>query len=165
MFTQEMGKGMNEEFFEYVEDIIHHPAVLQMKEYPHHGNTSCYEHCLHVAYETYRICKRFGLDARSAARAGMIHDLFLYDWHTRRKKTGKRFHGITHPRECLKNAEQYFELSDLEKEIIRRHMWPVTLLPPRHAEAWIITFTDKYCGTKELIYGSFVEAAVDQLSR
>ena len=60
----------NEEFYECIKDLVHHPYVLRMKEYPHHCETSCYQHCLNVAYYNFRICKFFGLDARSAARAG-----------------------------------------------------------------------------------------------
>ena len=45
---------------------------------------------------TYKWCKALGLDYESATRAGMIHDLFLYDWHTHAKETGEYFHGLTH---------------------------------------------------------------------
>ena len=69
----------NEEFYSYIKDLVHHPYVLKMKNFPHHCETNCYQHCLNVAYFNYRICKFFHLDAKSAARAGMLHDLFLYD--------------------------------------------------------------------------------------
>ena len=59
----------NEEFYSYIKDLVHHPYVLKMKKFPHHCETSCYQHCLNVAYYNYRICKFFHLDARSAARA------------------------------------------------------------------------------------------------
>lgn len=63
-------KSENEEFYGYIKDLVHHPYVLKMKNYQHHCNTSCYQHCLNVAYYNYKICKFFNLDARSAARAG-----------------------------------------------------------------------------------------------
>ena len=103
-------KEWQDEFCESIRDIATHPVVLRMKLYPHHGNSNCYEHCLHVAYYNYQWCKFLGLDARSAARGAMLHDLFLYDWHTHRKKTGDRFHGLTHPRTALKNASKFFDL-------------------------------------------------------
>lgn len=140
----------NEEFYEYVKDIVHHPAVLQMKEFPHHCDTSCYQHCLNVAYMNYRICKSFHLDARAAARAGMLHDMFLYDWRGHTKKTGDHFHAMTHPKAALKNAKKYFEMSPLEEEIVLKHMWPVTIIPPRHPETYVICMTDKYCGSCEI---------------
>lgn len=137
----------NEEFGECVKDIAQHPVVLRMKLYPHHGSTNCYQHCLHVAYYNYQWCRFLGLDARSAARAGMLHDLFLYDWHTHAKKTGDHFHGLTHPKKALHNAEKFFDLNETEKDIIRSHMWPVTLFDVPHTkEGWITTLSDKYCG-------------------
>lgn len=139
----------DEEFYSYIRDIVHHPAVLEMKQYPHHGNTSCYQHCLNVSYYNYRICRFLGWDARSAARAGMLHDLFLYDWHTHARETGNHFHGLTHPWDALKNARKYFVINDLERDMILKHMWPLTVVPPSRKEAYIICIADKYCGSCE----------------
>ncbi|MCB7306199.1 HDIG domain-containing protein [Bariatricus massiliensis] len=146
----ELRRDWNEEFNDCIKDLASHPVVLRMKLYPHHGKTNCYQHCMHVAYYNYQWCRFLKLDARSAARGGMLHDLFLYDWHTHAKKTGDRFHGMTHPKEALKNAEKFFELNKTEKDIIRSHMWPVTLFTlPHTKEGWITTITDKYCGSCE----------------
>ena len=92
------------EFYKSIQDLAEHPVVLEMKKYPQHGKTNCYKHCLRVAYCNYCLCKMFHLDARSAARAGMIHDLFLYDWHTHAAQTGERFHGLKHPEKAYRNA-------------------------------------------------------------
>lgn len=140
----------NEEFYSYIKDLVHHPYVLKMKNFPHHCETNCYQHCLNVAYFNYRICKFFHLDAKSAARAGMLHDLFLYDWRGHWKKTGDPVHAMTHPHAALRNAKRYFKLNKLEEEMIVKHMFPVTPIPPTHWETWIITLTDKYCGTCEI---------------
>ena len=94
----------HQDFWECIEDLARHPVVLRMKLYPHHGSTNCYQHCMNVAYYNYKICRFMHLDAVSAARAGMLHDLFLYDWHTHAKKKGDRFHGLTHPKTAYKNA-------------------------------------------------------------
>ena len=56
----------------------------------------------------------------------MIHDLFLYDWHTHAAQTGERFHGLKHPEKAYRNAKKYFPLNQIEVDIIRTHMWPVT---------------------------------------
>lgn len=145
------GDEGGDEFYGYIEDLARHPAVLEMKDYMQHGMTSCYQHCLNVAYYNYRVCKHFGLDARSAARAGMIHDLFLYDWHTHARETGEYFHGFTHPGTALRNAREYFTLTPLEEEIIVKHMWPLTPRPPVKAESLVICMTDKYCGFWETV--------------
>ena len=138
------------EFYSEVKDIAEHPVVLRMKLYPHHGSTNCYQHCMNVAYYNYQWCRFLHLDARSAARAGMIHDLFLYDWHMHAKKTGDCFHGLTHPKKSYQNARKFFDLNHIEKDIILNHMWPVTFFKiPRTKEGWITTLTDKYCGACE----------------
>lgn len=49
----------DEEFYECIQDIAKHPVVLRMKLYPHHGNTNCYQHCLHVSYYNYVWCRFF----------------------------------------------------------------------------------------------------------
>jgi len=143
-------QNWKDEFYGEIKDIAQHPVVLRMKLYPHHGSTNCYQHCMNVAYYNYRLCRFFHLDARSAARAGMLHDLFLYDWHTHAKRTGDHFHGMTHPKRAYKNARKLIELNPTEKDIILHHMWPVTLFSlPRTKEGWITTLTDKYCGACE----------------
>ena len=141
----------NLEFYECIRDIVSHPAVLEMKKYYQHCDTDCYEHCLDVAHNNYKICKKLGLDARSAARGGMLHDLFLYDWREHSKKTGDRLHAITHPITAYRNACKYFHLNKVEKEVITKHMWPVSVIPPRYPETYVICLTDKYCGSREIM--------------
>ena len=104
-----------------------------------------------MAYNNYKICNKLGLDARSAARGGMLHDLFLYDWREHSKKTGDRLHAITHPITAYRNACKYFHLNKVEKEVITKHMWPVSVIPPRYPETYVICLTDKYCGSREIM--------------
>lgn len=120
---QKINTPLNENFTSQYRTWRSHPVVLEMKKYPQHGKTNCYKHCLRVAYCNYCLCKMFHLDARSAARAGMIHDLFLYDWHTHAAQTGERFHGLKHPEKAYRNAKKYFPLNQIEVDIIRTHMW------------------------------------------
>lgn len=134
-----------------ITDIVKHPAVLKMKNYPHHGVTNCYDHCFHVSYYTYLICLKLKLNYISGARAAMLHDFFLYDWHIHQKQTGQRFHGLTHPKKAYENASKYFNLNEIEKDCILNHMWPVTPLQfPKTMEGWVIVLSDKYCGLLEV---------------
>ncbi len=139
------------EFQEILRPLVEHPAVQSMKDYPHHGITSCYRHCMHVAFYNYKVCKLLGLDAAAAARAGLLHDQFLYDWHKYVPAAGSLPHGFTHSSRALKNADHYFQLSDLEKDIIAKHMFPLTLRPPRYKESWVIVLVDKYCSLIETL--------------
>lgn len=129
-------------------DIKYNEIILQMKNYRQHYNTSCYEHCLYVAYYTYLICKKFNLDYISATRAAMVHDLFLYDWRYRLDGR-KGLHAFTHPHTALENASKIFELNDIEKDVIEKHMWPVTLAFPKYKESLVVTLTDKYSAIRE----------------
>lgn len=78
----------------------------------------------------------------------MLHDLFLYDWR-KKQPEHKRFHGFRHPRIALNNASKLFDLNEKEKDIILKHMWPITIIPPKYIEGYIITLTDKYCALEE----------------
>ena len=138
------------DFFNIIDDIISNDTVKQMKNYRQHCNTSCYKHCMQVAYFTYIACKKLKLDYISATRAAMLHDLFLYDWRKKYRNidiTG--LHAFVHPRIALKNACEIFELNDIEKDIILKHMWPVTLSFPRYKESYIVTIMDKYSACLE----------------
>ena len=138
----------NTEFELIVKDMMEHNTVQQMDQFRQHYDTSCYEHCVNVSYISYRICKKLKLDYKSAARAAMVHDLFLYDW--RKRQDGRKgLHGFTHPRTSLENAQKIFELSKKEQDIILKHMWPLTIKFPRYTESWVVTFVDKYCALSE----------------
>ena len=77
----------------------------------------------------------------------MLHDLFFYDWRTTKFDEGT--HAYMHPRIAVKNAEKITELSDLEKDIILKHMWGATIAPPKYKESYIVTMVDKYWAVKE----------------
>jgi len=140
----------DEKYYECIKDLYNHDVVKQMDEYIQHGKTTTLDHCIRVSYTSYKIAKFFKLDYISAARAGLLHDLYLYDWHTNNEKT-KFFekHGFSHPKKALENASKYFDLKDVEKDIIVKHMWPLTLRNvPQYRESFVVSFVDKYksCG-------------------
>lgn len=137
------------EFNEIMKDIIVNDKVQEMKEYRQHGNTNCYEHCYEVAFECYKICKKLKLDYKSVAKAAMLHDMFLYDWHN--PKSHKRLHGFHHAKTACENACKEFDLSSKEQDIIKKHMWPLTIIPPKSVEGFILTLVDKYCSIMEVI--------------
>ncbi len=137
------------EYLAEVEDILSSRVFQSMSEFIQHGTTTCLEHCINVSYRSYLTCKKYGLDARAAARGGLLHDLFLYDWHDHFEKTGDRFHGLTHPKAALENAEKAFDLTDTERDIILNHMWPLTLRAPATKEAYVVIYHDKATGFRE----------------
>ena len=81
-------------YMECVYDIMDNEKFQEMDKYIQHGTTTTLEHCISVSYISYKICKYYNFDYISAARGGLLHDLFLYDWHTHSKNTGEHFHGL-----------------------------------------------------------------------
>ena len=138
---------INTEFRNIIKDILANETVQSLRYFKHHYGSNRYEHCISVAYNSYKICKFLGLDYVSAARAGVLHDLFLYDCEN--PETRPQNHITDHPKTALENAKKLFILNDIEKDIILRHMWPVTFSPPRYIETLVVTFVDKYCALKE----------------
>ena len=72
-------------------------VIQSMKKYSHHGRTSLFGHSVHVSYYNYLVCKKLHLDEKAGAKAGLLHDLFLYDWHKYSPGKGERLHGFEHP--------------------------------------------------------------------
>ena len=144
-------------YLSLVADLLDHPVVQQMAQYPQHGTTNCLEHCIHVSYLSYLFCRKHRLNARAAARAGLLHDLFLYDWHTYRPQRGELLHGFEHPKKALANAQRYFVLCDVERDCILRHMFPLTLTPPKYREGLVLMWMDKYCSLAETLRRSVLD--------
>jgi len=140
------------EFYEIIGDIYEHEEFLKLKEHYHH-NSSIYEHVMDVSYFSYRACKLLNLDYKSAARGALLHDFFLYDWrnHSEPDLAEDKLHGIEHPKIALNNAQKHFELNDMEKDIVIKHMWPLTVVPPKYKESYIVSFLDKYLASKEFV--------------
>lgn len=137
----------DKEFQSIIKDLIENETVLEMKKYRQHYETNCFEHCYTASFYCYKICKKFKLDYKSAARGAMLHDLFLYDW--REKSDRKGLHAFTHGKCAMENANKLFELNEKEQNMILRHMWPVTVVPPKYIEGFILTLVDKHCAIEE----------------
>ena len=139
-------------YYACIRDLIGSPEVLSMDQIPHHTEgVSCLFHCLFVSYVSFRLCRFFHLDWSAAARGGLLHDLFLYDW--RKKGSHSGLHGFSHPKAALRNAGQLFDLSDKEKDIIVKHMWPLTLRQvPGCKESMVVSTADKLCAAAECFH-------------
>ena len=87
----------------------------------------------------------------TAARAGLLHDLYLYNARDRRNYQGHQC--FAHPKAALRNARALCgELTPKEENIILSHMWPLARKMPRSREAVLITVVDKICATAEAMH-------------
>ncbi|MBS7158466.1 MAG: HD domain-containing protein [Collinsella sp.] len=119
-----------------------------------HGDVSVYEHVVSVARASAAAgasLERMGVrvDRPSLIRGALLHDYFLYDWHD--PDPSHRLHGFTHPAAALARALEDFELTERERNIIARHMFPLVPIPPTCREAWIVCMADKACALHETI--------------
>ena len=127
----------------YGGDILRSSRFRSTRKNIQHGTVSVYEHSISVAIR---------VRERELVRGALLHDYFLYDWHTRKSAKGlKELHGFSHPEIALRNAGRDYSLTPCEREIIRKHMWPLTVVPPMCREAWIVTAADKYCSLLETL--------------
>lgn len=130
---------------EEFQDILTHKSFIQMDKLNHHGGISCLSHTLDVAEMTYQTSKRKKMDTISATRGALLHDFYLYDWHT----DSPGLHGVKHPYIAMRNAEKHFDLNPIEKDAILRHMWPLAPFPPKYKESFLVSLVDKYITARD----------------
>lgn len=138
-------------FIAYAGPVLNTDKLLKTKEFLQHGTTSCYLHSISVAYCSLRIAAQLGIecDKASLVIGALLHDYFLYDWHC--KEASHRLHGFRHPGTALNNAKRDFELNPVEQNIIIRHMFPLTPIPPKYRESMIVCLADKICCIAEIL--------------
>jgi uncharacterized protein len=143
------------EYEQFIENVIkqlcENSRFSQTTEFRQHGKISIYEHSIAVAHMSCWLAYKFhfNVDYASLIKGALLHDYFLYDWHDR--SNGYRLHAFSHARKALQNACEDFELTPKEKNIILRHMFPLTPIPPYYLESWIICVADKFCALKETL--------------
>lgn len=134
-------------FLETIQDLIEIPEVKKLDHCSHHYRSTRLEHCVNVSYYSFLICRRFGWDYRSAARGGLLHDLFYYECKNVGIGTWKHFY--LHPRFALHRAEKICTLNAIERDIIAKHMFIPCLRPPKYKESAVVCLVDKMCATYE----------------
>ena len=153
-----MTQKQQKAFDEYMDELLSDERIKQMSKFIQHGNTTCLMHCKTVAYYSVVFVHKFHIrvDMRSLIRGALLHDYFLYDWHDAKLWN---LHGYRHPGIALQNAMRDFELTEIEKDIIRKHMFPLTLYFPKYRETIIVCLMDKYCTLKEF-FGKFFKKEI-----
>ncbi|MCM1123062.1 MAG: HD domain-containing protein [Eubacterium sp.] len=139
---------------EHAEDILKSENFRGTRRHIQHGSMTVYNHCLDVARYSLLLNRKFGLNCNKhdLIRGALLHDYFLYDWHDKTYLSERRrLHGFWHPGIALRNAEKEYQLNDVQREIIKKHMWPLSVVPPTCREAWVVTAADKYCSLMETV--------------
>ncbi|MCR5350286.1 MAG: HD domain-containing protein [Acholeplasmatales bacterium] len=132
------------EFKDYLEEFIKNEKYKELKKYISHGKTTLLNHSINVAYLAYSYAikkKNKNYDIKSIVRGALLHDFYLYDWHD---KNHKRPHGFFHPKAAYENAIKYFDVNKIEENIIKTHMFPLTLFKiPKYKESRLVQKMDK----------------------
>ncbi|MEG1848263.1 MAG: phosphohydrolase [Lachnospiraceae bacterium] len=137
----------------YGDEILKSKNFSKTSGYMQHGTMSVRQHCINVAKCSLAINEKLGIHCkkRDLIRGALLHDYFLYDWHDKEHVKLHRLHGFNHPTTALLNAGKEYSLSPRERDIIKKHMWPLTVKPPVCREAWVVTTADKYCSLMETL--------------
>jgi len=149
------------EYINIISNILKNEKFLNIKKCRHHGITR-FEHSLRVSYYSYLISKKLKLNYNEVARGGLLHDFFITSELEEKEKKVKLF---IHPYKALENATNYFNLTDLERDIIVNHMFPV--LPhkvPKYLESWIVSLVDKTVAIYEF-YCSYARTFLYKFSK
>lgn len=138
-------------FEELASPVLSGSRMAEEAAYVQHGDTSTLSHSIAVAYYSLAFARAFRVrcDERSLVEGALLHDYFLYDWHDH-ETAPDSWHGFTHPRHALDNAERDFRLTEVERDLIVHHMFPLVPVPPRHREGAIVCLVDKACSLYEV---------------
>lgn len=141
-----------DDYFSCVRDILSVKEVLNLKNFRHHVFTNRFQHSLNVSYYNFKLCKLFKLNARAAARAGLLHDLFFYNRSNHEKVMYS--YCKEHSMIAMCNASEMFSIDEREADMILNHMWPLAFHMPKYLETFIITIVDKFCAVVEIAGGA-----------
>lgn len=135
-------------------DILQSDNFRATRRHIQHGNMTVNSHCMNVAKYSLAFSEKLHISCnqKELIRGALLHDYFLYDWHSKDHVQLYRLHGFFHPGVALKNASREYKLTPRERDIIKKHMWPLTVVPPVCREAWIVTAADKWCSLLETLH-------------
>lgn len=136
-------------FFQYYDQLTRNSGLGQMARFPQHGTTSRLLHSVAVAYYSYRFAAAAPatFHMHEMVRGALFHDYFFYD--AQDGDPAHKGHWTRHPAIALENAQKELMLTGIERDIIRSHMFPLTLQPPRFREAVVVSMMDKACSVYE----------------
>ena len=145
-------KDERDYFQKLVYDICKRTRLMDTRDYSHHFGTSVLRHSVNVAYVSYALGLRLHLNfnKKELITGALLHDYYLYDCHDSSCPDKKR-HLFRHPEKALRNVREEMVISDRVADIIKKHMFPITLSPPRYKESFLVCIADKICAGYESV--------------
>ncbi len=137
-----------ESFNSLVQDIIDNKEFNKLNKELHHGITR-YDHSVRVAKWTYNICDILNMKTTDqTTRAALLHDFFTND----ELKDNNGLQKLkNHPDKALENSLKYYDLNNIQQNIIKTHMFPCSFTIPKYKESWLVSIIDKLVSTYEIL--------------
>jgi uncharacterized protein len=143
-----MSNKQKEDFNSLVQDIVDNKRFNKLNKELHHGITR-YEHSMRVAKWTYKICNMLNLEKKDdVTRAALLHDFYINEDLVSESGASKLGE---HPTVALENSKKYFEISEMQSDIIKTHMFPCNFDIPKYKESWLVSLIDKMVSTYEML--------------
>ena len=148
-----------DDWYDIVKDILLNDEFQKRKYFRHHKGR-LWDHLTEVSYYSYLMAKAHHADERVCAIAGLLHDFYPkaykyskeldeidheYVTDVKKKQPIWKMHGFTHAEAAAINAKIHFRklIDDKTYSIIKTHMFPLNIKPPKYKEGWIVTYIDK----------------------
>ena len=162
-----MEERILQDVMELGSDIVSSERFAKAYDVPHHsksGNIAL--HSLETAGYALMLTRwleQHGarVNVRDAVRASLLHDIGMTEDDVFESPSYKK--ASSHPREGARIARDEYEANEVQVEAVARHMFPVTLAPPKSVVGWVVTAADKCCSIHEL--GRSTEEIVDSAGR
>ena len=130
----------DKEYINLVKDILKNDKFKKIDLCIHHG-LSRLDHSLRVSYFSYKVAKKIKLDFVACARAGLLHDFFIQEDLS---EFEQKISAFLHHKVALENSCTFFEISNKEKDIIYKHMFPLVISTiPIYLESYLVSIVDK----------------------
>ncbi len=140
-------KKLLKEYYDIYNEFYSVNKYREMKTIIHHGNNRL-AHINRVAKMSFYLSKKLHLDYISCTRGAMLHDFFIKE--DINKKQYKNFLE-NHPIIALQNSKEYFDVNEVEEDIIKTHMFPLTHIKPLYNESKVVCFSDKIVSIYEFL--------------
>lgn len=138
---------------EYGEEILESEEFQKAYQQKHHKIMTVADHSLGVAIISLKICRlleklHIDIHERELIISALCHDLGILDRDEKYKNNLECC--SQHPRDSIDIVRSLTgEENRRVEDSIRRHMWPLTLHPPKYREGFILTAADKISSAME----------------
>ena len=150
-------KAARERRSKRIEEILESRRYAKAQRIVHHKKTSVAAHSLRTAEYGSRISRwlnRHGIEVNEedVVEACLLHDIGMTDDEVSSSASWKK--AYRHPKKSEQIAREEYHANENQCNAIRRHMWPICIIPPKSIEGWVVVAADKCGSFDDLIEGA-----------